>query len=79
MRKLDKLERMIYYVTAARMGQEIVMLTASLCEVIRGRSDWACYFLILSIWIGGQMAQFQNDLTIKYNRLLDEQERRDGL
>lgn len=74
MDKLNKLGRWIDYLVAVRLLQETVFFASSLIAIIKERSDLACYFLVLSIWIGGQLGQFQNQLMIRYN---DEQERRD--
>ncbi len=79
MTKLEKLGRWIEYLVAGRILQETVLFASSLIAIIKDRSDLACYFLVLSIWIGGQLAQFQNELSSRYNRLLDEQERRDRI
>lgn len=79
MERLQKLEHWIEYLVAGRILQETVLFASSLIAIIKDRSDLACYFLVLSIWIGGQLAQFQNELSSRYNRLLDEQERRDRI
>lgn len=75
MSKLDKLGHWIEYLLAGRMLQEVVLFASSLIAIIKDRSDLACYFLVLSIWIGGQLQVMQNELSNRYNRLLDEQER----
>ena len=75
-KKIDQLGRWIEYLVAARILQETVLFASSLLAIAKSRSDLACYFLILSVWIGAQLAQFQNGLSVRYNQLLDEQERR---
>lgn len=79
MNRIKKIEGWLKYVSAARMLQEAVLFAASLISLIRDRSDLACYFLVLSFWIGAQLGQFQKMLSERYNRLLDEQERRNAL
>ena len=76
MSKLEKLGCWIVCLIAGRILQEIVLLASSLIAIIKDRSDMACYFMVLSIWIGGQLAQFQSTLSNKYDQLLDEEERR---
>lgn len=78
MHKLRKMERWIEWLVAGRVLQEILLFGASMLFLIKERSDLACFSLVLSIWIGGQLAQFQNELSNRYNRLLDEWERGTG-
>ena len=79
MSKLEKLGRWIEYLFAGCILQETVLFASSLLAIIKDNSDLGRHFLVLSIWIGGQLAQFQNELSSRYNRLLDEQERRDRI
>lgn len=79
MNKLNKLDLWIGYLVLVRAIQVTVLFTASMLAIIKDRSDLASYFLVLSFWINSQLNPVQNRLTNRYNRLLDEQERRDKI
>lgn len=76
MNNLQRLERWIFYLTALRIIEEMACAITSVLWLIKGRSDMACYFLLASIWIGGQLIGARNEFSNRYNQILDDQERR---
>jgi hypothetical protein len=76
MTKLEKYAFWIKAVFIVCVYQEMLLLTFSTIALIKGRTDWACYMLILSMFLTGQFLGMHSSLCRMYNSLLQEEERK---